>query len=89
VSEAREALAKYKIKVVVSDYRMPDISGTQFLQEVKGLYPDTVKILFTGYTDFSAAEEAINVGKCTGLSVNRGKQRNYCPPSVSVLNIMT
>jgi len=63
VSEAREALAKYKIKVVVSDYRMPDISGTQFLQEVKGLYPDTVKILFTGYTDFSAAEEAINVGE--------------------------
>jgi len=63
VSEAREALAKYKIKVVVSDYRMPDISGTQFLQEVKQQYPDTVKILFTGYTDFSAAEEAINVGE--------------------------
>jgi YesN/AraC family two-component response regulator len=33
------------------------------LQEVKEKYPDTVKILFTGYTDFSAAEEAINVGE--------------------------
>ena len=62
VAEAREALAKYKIKVVVSDYRMPDISGTQFLREVKE-HILTLKILFTGYTDFSAAEEAINVGE--------------------------
>ena len=63
VADARAALAKYKIKTVVSDYRMPDISGIQFLREVKEQYPDTVKILFTGYTDFSAAEEAINVGE--------------------------
>ncbi len=63
VAEARAALTKYKIKVVVSDYRMPDISGIHFLREVKEQYPDTVKILFTGYTDFSAAEEAINVGE--------------------------
>ncbi|MBI4309913.1 MAG: response regulator, partial [Candidatus Omnitrophica bacterium] len=61
--QAREAMAKEKIKVVVSDYRMPDISGVEFLREVKGQYPDIVKILFTGYTDFSAAEEAINVGE--------------------------
>ena len=61
--KAREALAKEKIKVVVSDYRMPEISGVKFLREVKDLYPDKVKILFTGYTDFSAAEEAINVGE--------------------------
>ncbi|MDE1920244.1 MAG: hybrid sensor histidine kinase/response regulator [Candidatus Omnitrophica bacterium] len=63
VNEAREALAKEKIKVVVSDYRMPDVSGVKFLGEVKEKYPDAVKILFTGYTDFSAAEEAINVGE--------------------------
>ena len=61
--KAREALAKEKIKVAVSDYRMPEISGVNFLREVKEKYPDTVKILFTGYTDFSAAEEAINVGE--------------------------
>ena len=61
--KAREALAKEKIKVVVSDYRMPEISGVKFLREVKEKYPDMVKILFTGYTDFSAAEEAINVGE--------------------------
>jgi signal transduction histidine kinase len=63
LSQAREALAKYNIKVVVSDYRMPEISGTNFLREVKDQYPEMVKILFTGYTDFSAAEEAINIGE--------------------------
>ena len=35
--KAREALAKEKIKVVVSDYRMPDISCVKFLREVKDL----------------------------------------------------
>ncbi|MDE2027134.1 MAG: hybrid sensor histidine kinase/response regulator [Candidatus Omnitrophica bacterium] len=63
VNEARDVLAKEKVKVVVSDYRMPEVSGVKFLGEVKDKYPDVVKILFTGYTDFSAAEEAINVGE--------------------------
>ena len=61
--QAREALSKYPIKVVVSDYRMPKITGVKFLKEVKDKYPDVVKILFTGYTDFSAVEEAINIGE--------------------------
>lgn len=39
VEEAREALAKYKIKVVVSDYRMPEISGVLFLRGVKEQMP--------------------------------------------------
>ena len=63
LEKAREVLAERKIKVVVSDYRMPEISGVKFLREVKEKYPDVVKILFTGYTDFSAAEEAINIGE--------------------------
>ncbi len=61
--QARDILSKEKIKVVVSDQRMPEIQGIKFLQEVKEKYPDAVRILFTGYTDFSAAEEAINVGE--------------------------
>jgi len=63
LEQAKTALANEKIKVVVSDYRMPEISGVKFLRDVKEKYPDVVKILFTGYTDFSAAEEAINVGE--------------------------
>ena len=63
LAEAREILAKEKIKVIVSDQRMPDISGVKFLREVKEKYPDILRVLFTGYTDFSAAEEAINLGE--------------------------
>lgn len=63
VSKARETLAQGTIKVVVSDQRMPEISGAKFLKEVKESYPDIVRILFTGYTDFSSAEEAINQGE--------------------------
>lgn len=63
VQQAREAIDKEKIKVVVSDQRMPEIQGVKFLQEVKEKHPETIRILFTGYTDFSAAEEAINVGE--------------------------
>jgi len=63
VDEARAVLAKEKIKVIVSDQRMPQISGVAFLREVKEKYPDVIRILFTGYTDFTAAEEAINLGE--------------------------
>jgi signal transduction histidine kinase len=63
LDKAREALAHEKIKVVVSDYRMPTISGVEFLKEVKKDHPDIIKILFTGYTDFSSAEAAINEGE--------------------------
>lgn len=62
-TKAREALEKENIKVVVSDHRMPEILGVKFLREVKDKYPQKIRILFTGYTDFSAAEEAINVGE--------------------------
>ncbi|MBZ0165334.1 MAG: response regulator [Candidatus Omnitrophica bacterium] len=49
-----------EVKVVVSDHRMPDIRGTELLEQVRELSPATVRILFTGYADFSAAQEAIN-----------------------------
>lgn len=55
------ALETEEIKVVVSDHRMPEMAGTEFLKEVRERSPATVRILFTGYADFSAAEEAINV----------------------------
>ncbi len=63
VDQAREILSKEKIKVIVSDQRMSQIAGVKFLREVKEKYPNVVRILFTGYTDFTAAEEAINQGE--------------------------
>ena len=62
-SEAMEIIAREKIKVVLSDQRMPDISGVDFLHRVKDKYPDIVRILFTAYADLSAAEQAINISE--------------------------
>lgn len=48
--------------VVVSDLRMPQMSGVQFLATVKQRSPDTVRIMLTGQGDLSAAAEAVNQG---------------------------
>lgn len=49
-------------EVVVSDMRMPGMNGAQFLAKVREIAPDTVRMLLTGYTDLSAAIEAVNQG---------------------------
>jgi len=63
LDEAWAILAREKIKVIVSDQRMPGMMGVELLKQVKAKHPDTIRILFTGYTDFQAAEEAINLGE--------------------------
>ena len=50
------------IGVIVSDQRMPEMSGVEFLSEVKELYPDTVRIVLSGYTDLNSVTDAINRG---------------------------
>jgi ActR/RegA family two-component response regulator len=48
--------------VVISDMRMPGMSGAQFLANARKAAPDTVRMLLTGYTDLGAAMEAVNEG---------------------------
>jgi diguanylate cyclase (GGDEF)-like protein len=60
--DAFEILAKNDVQVIISDQRMPDISGTEFLSKVKEMHPDTVRIVLSGYTDLSAVTDAINRG---------------------------
>jgi response regulator RpfG family c-di-GMP phosphodiesterase len=48
--------------VVVSDYKMPEMNGIEFLSKVRDLYPDTVRVMLTGYADLDAAVNAINEG---------------------------
>jgi len=62
VAEAFELLAGNEVQVIVSDQRMSDLSGTEFLGQVKELYPRTVRLVLSGYTDLATVTEAINRG---------------------------
>ena len=61
--EAMGIMVREKIKVVLSDQRMPDIPGVEFLSRIKTQYPNAIRILFTAYADLSAAEQAINISE--------------------------
>jgi len=61
--EAMAIIEKENIKVVVSDYQMPKISGIEFLSKVRDVNSDIVRMLLTGHIEFSTAQEAINVGE--------------------------
>lgn len=56
-------LAQQPVDVVVSDMRMPVMDGAQFLEQVFSRWPDTKRILLTGYSDAAATIAAINRGK--------------------------
>jgi len=60
---ALELLRERAVDVVVSDQRMPGMTGVELLNEVKELAPDTMRILLTGYADLAAIESAINEGE--------------------------
>jgi len=62
VREAFDLLASNPVQVIVSDQRMPDMSGTEFLAKVRDLYPDTIRMVLSGYTDLATITEAINRG---------------------------
>ena len=51
------------MQVILSDQRMSDMSGTEFLGRVRVLYPDTVRLVLSGYTDLATVTEAINRGE--------------------------
>lgn len=46
--------------IVISDYRMPEMDGIQFLEKFMALQPDAIRIIVTGYADLEAAQSAIN-----------------------------
>jgi len=60
--EGFELLATHKVQVIVSDQRMPEMSGTEFLSRVRDLYPDTIRMVLSGYTEFNSVSDAINRG---------------------------
>jgi EAL domain-containing protein (putative c-di-GMP-specific phosphodiesterase class I)/CheY-like chemotaxis protein len=61
-SEGLQLLAEHTVDVIVSDQRMPEMTGVEFLREVRRLYPDTVRIVLSGYTELQTVTDAVNGG---------------------------
>lgn len=60
--EGLEILAGNEVHVVISDQRMPGMSGTDFLRQVKESHPNVIRIILTGYTDVDSITQSINEG---------------------------
>jgi len=61
--EAIRILQQQPIQVVMSDQRMPEMTGVELLNQVQGEYPDAIRMVFTGYSDIKAVIDAINQGR--------------------------
>ncbi len=60
--EALDILKKYEVDLVISDQRMPDITGVELFARMDANHPNIGKVLLTGYADITAVVDAINKG---------------------------
>jgi two-component system response regulator HupR/HoxA len=60
--EALQLLKKHEVAVIISDQRMPKMTGAAFLEQSLKIQPDAVRILITAYADLLASIEAVNKG---------------------------
>ena len=58
--EAIELLKENDVQVIITDQRMPDMTGTEFLEKILPDFPDVIKIILTGFTDIEAIKDGIN-----------------------------
>lgn len=61
--DAIKILNEHEIHVIITDQRMPEMTGVEFLETILQDHPDPVRILLTGYSDLNAVIDAINKGK--------------------------
>ena len=61
-AEGLKILESNEVHVVMTDQRMPETTGVEFLTHIRGEHPDAIRLLFTGYADIRAVIEAINQG---------------------------
>ena len=62
-AEALQLLAQHEVALLITDQRMPGMSGTELLKQSVSFRPHMVRIILTGYTDVSTLVEAINCGQ--------------------------
>lgn len=61
--EGRQVLEKNQIHIIISDQRMPDMTGIEFFESILADFPDPIRMLLTGYADINAVIGAINKGQ--------------------------
>jgi response regulator RpfG family c-di-GMP phosphodiesterase len=61
--EALKILATKQVNIIITDQRMPEMTGVEFLAKVIEKFPDPMRILLTGYADMGAVVDAVNKGK--------------------------
>ena len=61
-AQGLQRLAENKVDVIISDQRMPGMTGVEFLRRAKELYPETVRLSLSGYTELQSITDAINEG---------------------------
>ena len=64
--EAMEMLGEHTVEVLITDQRMPGMSGSELLEEVVTQYPEILRFMLTGFSDFDPLVNAINNGKLQG-----------------------
>lgn len=62
-ADGLKVLEEHSVDVVISDMRMPEMDGAEFLEKVAAKWPWILRILLTGHSDIGATIEAINKGK--------------------------
>lgn len=62
-SEALDILHQHPVDVIMTDQRMPRMTGVELLRRARGECPEAVRIIFTGYADIRAVIDAINEGR--------------------------
>ncbi|HMI05612.1 MAG TPA: response regulator [Pedobacter sp.] len=62
-AEGRKILETEKVQVIITDQRMPVMTGIEFLESIIPDFPDPIRILLTGYADINAVIDAINKGQ--------------------------
>jgi diguanylate cyclase (GGDEF)-like protein len=61
-AQAFELLAQHPVQLILCDQRMDEMSGTELLDKIKDIYPDTFRIILSGYTELKTIMESINRG---------------------------
>jgi DNA-binding NtrC family response regulator len=60
--DALEILRQHPVQVIMTDQRMPEMTGVELMGRVKTEFPDAIRIIFTGYADIKAVVDAVNHG---------------------------